>query len=127
MGRPAIMTDGPEQLPEHELLARVFRALGDATRLRLLDVLSEGGGATQSELMARVGATQSRTSEHLTCLRWCGLVEARREGRAIRYAISDTHGPEMLRLARSFMAGNPLAVGGSRASDAVVQEREAAE
>lgn len=121
------MTDGTEELPEHELIARVFRTLGDATRLRLLDALSEGGSATQSELMARVGATQSRTSEHLTCLRWCGLVEARRDGRAVRYAIADSHALSLMQLAREFMETNPNAVGGSRPADLVVSELEAAE
>jgi DNA-binding transcriptional ArsR family regulator len=114
MGRPAITTTEPIVLPEHELLARVFRALGDATRLRMLEVLADVGEATQSELMVLVGATQSRASEHLSCLTWSGLVTGRRDGRSMRYQLADGHAQEFLALARTFLATNERAVGGCR-------------
>jgi DNA-binding transcriptional ArsR family regulator len=114
MGRPAITTREPLVLPEHELLARVFRALGDATRLRMLEVLAEVGEATQSELMVLVGATQSRASEHLSCLTWSGLVDGHREGRSMRYRLSDGHAQELIAVARRFLMTNERAVGGCR-------------
>jgi DNA-binding transcriptional ArsR family regulator len=120
MGRPAITTSGPQILPEHELLARIFRTLGDATRLRLLEALDEVGSATQSELMTLVGATQSRASEHLSCLTWCGLVEATRDGRSMRYSLTDGRAAEMVATARAFMAANERAVGGCTPAESQV-------
>jgi DNA-binding transcriptional ArsR family regulator len=117
MGRPAITTTEPLVLPEHELLARVFRALGDATRLRMIEVLAEVGEATQSELMVLVGATQSRASEHLSCLTWSGLVDGRRDGRSMRYQLADGHAQEFIALSRRFLATNERAVGGCHAGD----------
>jgi len=76
------------RLSEADLLARFFRALGDPTRLRLLSLLSERE-RTVTELVEAVGAPQGRISTHLGCLRWCGLVTARREGRQMIYAITD--------------------------------------
>jgi DNA-binding transcriptional ArsR family regulator len=111
MGRPAITTREPEALPEHELLARIFRTLGDPTRLRMLEVLADVDEATQTELMERVGATQSRASEHLSCLTWCGFVEQRRDGRRTRYRLSDNRALTFMALAREFLAENERAVG----------------
>lgn len=111
MGRPAIITAEPVALPERELLARVFRTLGDPTRLRLLEALAEAGEASQSELVARVRASQSRASEHLACLNWCGFVEARRHGRTVRYRLTDERAGKFIALAREFLRDNPRAVG----------------
>lgn len=111
MGRPAITTRAPESLPEHELLARIFRTLGDPTRLRILEALMDVDEATQSELMAAVGATQSRASEHLSCLTWCGFVDQRRDGRRTRYRLSDGRAGAFIALARQFLAENERAVG----------------
>ncbi len=115
MGRPAITTREAEALPEHELLARVFRTLGDPTRLRMLEVLAEVDEATQTELMTAVGATQSRASEHLSCLTWCGFVEQRRDGRRTRYRLSDKRAGMFMVLAREFFRENERAVGLCRA------------
>jgi DNA-binding transcriptional ArsR family regulator len=111
VSRPAIVTAEPVALPRHELLARVFRTLGDATRLRLLEVLLEVREATQSELLDRVDVTQSRASEHLSCLTWCGLIAAERQGRTVRYRTIDDRAATMLALARSFLDDNEVAVG----------------
>lgn len=111
MGRPGIVTPEPIALPEHELLARVFRTLGDATRLRLLDTLLDAGQATQRELVDAVDAPQPRVSEHLRCLVWCGLVAAERDGRTTVYRILDARAEQLLALARAFLADNAAAVG----------------
>lgn len=111
MARPGIITPEPIALPEHELLARVFRTLGDATRLRLLDTLLDAGQATQRELVDAVDAPQPRVSEHLRCLVWCGLVTAERHGRATVYRIHDGRAEQFLALARTFLDDNAAAVG----------------
>jgi DNA-binding transcriptional ArsR family regulator len=112
MGRPGIVTFEPTELPEHELLARVFRTLGDSTRLRMIERLLEVGEASQSELIESVGATQSRASEHLSCLAWCGFVRMERHGRTARYCLVGGHPEQFIKLARGFLRDNPNAVGG---------------
>ena len=84
------------------LLAGFFRVLGDSTRLRLLTLLLERD-QTVSELVRALSAPQGRVSTHLGCLRWCGFVTARREGRQMVYAIADPRVRELLRLASTMM------------------------
>ncbi|MEP6730845.1 MAG: metalloregulator ArsR/SmtB family transcription factor [bacterium] len=64
-----------------------FRALGDETRLRLLEILSPGERAV-ADLMAETALGQSLVSHHLRTLRRAGLVTTRREGRWMYYAIN---------------------------------------
>lgn len=111
MGRPSIVTPEPIALPEHELLARVFRTLGDATRLRLLEELLERGEANQNELVEAVGAPQPRVSEHLGCLAWCGLIAAERDGRTVTYRVIDPRAERFVAMAREFLTENAVAVG----------------
>jgi ArsR family transcriptional regulator len=63
-----------------------FRALGDETRLRILESLIEGD-RTVSELIDLLGIGQSLVSHHLRILRDAGLVIDRREGRWVYYEI----------------------------------------
>lgn len=83
-----------------DLHARFFRALGDPTRIRLLRVLTatSSGECSVSELVAAIDAPQSRVSTHLGCLRWCGLVQTRREGKQVYYRIADPRVRELLAL-----------------------------
>jgi DNA-binding transcriptional ArsR family regulator len=83
---------------EAELLARFFRVLGDPTRVRLLHLLLEAhtGECTVSELVVALAAPQSRVSTHLGCLRWCGLVHTRREGKQVYYRVADPRVRELL-------------------------------
>ena len=68
------------------LAAFRFRALGDETRLAILELLV-GGERAVADLMEVTGLGQSLVSHHLRSLRECGLVSTRREGRWIRYSI----------------------------------------
>lgn len=111
MGRPGIVTAEPAALPEHELLARVFRTLGDATRLRLLETLLDRGEATQTELVDAVRAPQPRVSEHLRCLVWCGLITSERAGRTVSYRVLDPRTEGFIAMAREFVVENAVAVG----------------
>jgi DNA-binding transcriptional ArsR family regulator len=83
-----------------ELHARFFRALGDPTRIRLLQIMTEApaGECSVGELVAMVAAPQSRVSTHLGCLRWCGLVQTRREGKQVYYRVADPRVRELLAL-----------------------------
>lgn len=65
-----------------------FRALGDETRLRLLELLTDGE-RTVGDLIDATGLGQSLVSHHLRTLRQAGLVITRRDGRWIHYGIVD--------------------------------------
>ena len=71
-----------------EVLARFGHALSDPTRTRLLLALREGPGYP-SELAEMLGVTRQNLSNHLACLRGCGLVVAIPEGRRSRYELAD--------------------------------------
>ena len=83
-----------------DLAARFFRVLGDPTRLRLLSLLMDAptGEYSVSELVTALDAPQSRISTHLGCLRWCGLVQARREGKQVYYRVADPRIRDLLAL-----------------------------
>ena len=68
--------------------ARLFRVLGDPTRLGVLRLLLERP-RTVSELVEAMGSSQSKLSNHLACLRWCRLVDGEREGRHVTYRVTD--------------------------------------
>lgn len=70
-----------------EAVRRVGRALADATRGRILLELSDGP-RYPSELAAALGSTRANMSNHLSCLRGCGLVRAFPEGRQVRYELA---------------------------------------
>jgi DNA-binding transcriptional ArsR family regulator len=72
-----------------EVLARFGHALSDPTRTRLLLALREQPGYP-SELAETLGATRQNLSNHLACLRGCGLVVAVPEGRRTRYELADS-------------------------------------
>lgn len=87
------------------LLAKFFRALGDPTRLRILHaVLEEEKNVT--ELVRITGAPQGRVSTHLACLRWCGYVSARRDGRKVYYRVTDPRIRELTGLASQLVGDN---------------------
>ena len=69
--------------------ARLWAALGDPMRIRLLDLLLERGEATASTLGGALPITRQGVSKHLTVLERDGLVTARRSGRAVLYAVRE--------------------------------------
>jgi DNA-binding transcriptional ArsR family regulator len=71
-------------------LADTFKVLGDTTRVRILDVLSQTELCVQ-DLAGILGLTQSAVSHQLRLLRSSRLVRTRRDGRQIFYALDDDH------------------------------------
>jgi len=65
-----------------------FRALGDETRLRILEILV-AGECSVGELVSELGIGQSLMSHHLRILREAGLVTDRRAGRWVHYALAE--------------------------------------
>lgn len=70
-----------------DTLERVGTALADPTRRRILRILTNGP-AYPAELAEQLGVGRTNVSNHLTCLRGCGLVRATREGRQVRYDLA---------------------------------------
>jgi DNA-binding transcriptional ArsR family regulator len=66
---------------------RLWAALGDPMRIRLLDLLLERGEATASTLAGALPITRQGVSKHLAVLERDGLVTAHRSGREVRYAV----------------------------------------
>jgi len=66
---------------------RLWAALGDPMRLRVVDLLLERGEATASALAAALPITRQGTAKHLGVLERSGLVTSRRTGREVRFAV----------------------------------------
>src|SRR5919199_822756 len=95
----------PDQPLEADLLAKYFRVLGDRTRLRILDLVSEGERSV-GDLAGELGEPQPKVSNHLACLRWCGFVTTRREHRTVHYRVSDKRVAAIVALAHELLADN---------------------
>jgi ArsR family transcriptional regulator, cadmium/lead-responsive transcriptional repressor len=68
---------------------RLWAALGDPTRLRLLDLLLEHGETTASALATELPLTRQGIAKHLAVLERVDLVRARRAGRETRFTVRD--------------------------------------
>jgi DNA-binding transcriptional ArsR family regulator len=71
-----------------DVLARFGHALSDPTRTRVLLALRDGP-AYPADLAGLLGVSRTNLSNHLACLRGCGLVVAVPEGRRTRYELAD--------------------------------------
>jgi DNA-binding transcriptional ArsR family regulator len=100
----ATIVVGVDQKEELDTLARVGTALADDKRRRILVRLLDGP-AYPAELADLLGTGRANVSNHLACLRGCGLVIAQREGRFVCYQLAHPGLAAALRL----LAGVPLA------------------
>lgn len=73
-----------------DVMTRLGRAMADPTRSRILLRLLEGP-SHPAELARELELTRSNVSNHLSCLRGCGIIVAVPEGRRTRYEIADAH------------------------------------
>jgi len=71
-----------------ELAAKLFRGLGDLSRLNVLSALRDGP-LSVGDIVGRTGLTQPNASMHLRCLADCGLVTKERRGRFVHYEVAD--------------------------------------
>ena len=105
----AVLETAPFRLPdapgEQDLLAKYFRALGDPTRLRVLELIADGERSV-GDLVTALGLSQPKVSNHLACLRWCGFVTTRREHRTIYYRLADDRLRQIVMLARELLSQN---------------------
>jgi ArsR family transcriptional regulator len=78
-----------------ERAARLFRAMGDGPRLRILELL-EAGERCVTELVTILGEKFPTVSQRLRILRFEGLVVRRRQGNHLFYALADRHVADLL-------------------------------
>ena len=100
-----VQTQHPRNDSRLLLTARFFRVLGDPTRLRILELLIEGEKSV-TELVEAIGSAQGRVSSHLACLRWCGLIATRRDGKHVYYQLTDERVQELVSVAQAALAGS---------------------
>jgi ArsR family transcriptional regulator, cadmium/lead-responsive transcriptional repressor len=103
---------------EPELVGKYFRALGDPTRVRILELLREHGELSVGELVQRLGQSQPKVSNHLACLRWCGFVHTRRDHPTVYYRVADDRVTQLLTLAQALLSDNAEHVAACRRVDA---------
>lgn len=85
------------------LKAKLFRGLSDPSRLSILEALRDGP-LTVTEIVSATGLSQSNASNHLGCLRDCGLVSRQQTGSYVSYQLSDERVAMLLNLADEFLA-----------------------
>jgi ArsR family transcriptional regulator len=98
----------------------LFRSLGDETRLRIVARLA-AGEARVVDLTGELGLAQSTVSKHLACLRGCGLVDYRTEGRQSFYALTRPELMDLLRVADGVLAATGAAAAPCLASGAALR------
>lgn len=85
------------------LKAKLFRGFADSSRLAILDALRHRS-LTVTEIATLTGLSQSNVSNHLACLRDCGLVSGSQHGRYVRYRLSDERVTAILSLSEELLA-----------------------
>ena len=71
-----------------QLKAKLFRGFGESSRLLIIECLRDGPKSV-GEIVAASGLTQPNVSNHLACLRECGLLSAEQNGKYVYYKIGD--------------------------------------
>src|SRR5215210_4476929 len=108
--REASLARAPFALEESptrpELVGKYFRALGDPTRVRIIELLDEYGELSVRELVGHLGQSQPKVSNHLACLRWCGFVHTRRNHPTVYYRVANERVMMLLALVRTLLADN---------------------
>lgn len=105
--RGSEVTRAPDPEQRHwELHAKFFDGLANPTRLRIVELLLERGELNVGQITEAVGMSQGQVSNQLACLKWCGYVTSRSEGRCVYYRVTDPRIREMIRLARAIVADN---------------------
>lgn len=99
--------------------AALFHSLSDRTRLAILRRLTEGE-ARVADLVGQLGLAQSTVSAHVACLRDCGLVDGRAQGRQVFYSLARPELIDLLRAAEAVLAatGNAVALCPNYGTDA---------
>lgn len=90
-----------------EMVAATLRVLADPTRIRLMEVLNERGGATVSALSTCVRSSQQNVSKQLSVLHQAGIVSRHREGVWVRYELADWTGVWLIEQLAAALGADP--------------------
>lgn len=88
-----------------ELAAKYFRALGDPTRLRIVELLMSGP-LSVTDLTRELRLPQSNVSNHIACLRWCGFVTSENRGKWTYYSVGNSKVRNIIDLVRTMVSAN---------------------
>lgn len=77
------------------MILKALTALAEPTRLRAMQILSDGQEICVCDLMRRLDASQSRISRHMAVLKQAGLVVDRRDAQWVRYRITPDLPPHL--------------------------------
>lgn len=91
------------------MAAKLFHGFADPTRLAILLALTNGERRVV-DLVREVGSSQPNVSGHLACLKDCGLVADRPEGRQVFYRIALAEVYDVLRAAEGVLAATGIAI-----------------
>ncbi|MFQ3708739.1 ArsR/SmtB family transcription factor [Staphylococcus equorum] len=86
-----------------ELKAHFIHGLSNKARLTILELL-KSNEMTVNEIVEKSKISQSSISQHLSCLKGCGLVSSRQEGKYVYYQIKNNQILELLKLIDSVVA-----------------------
>jgi DNA-binding transcriptional ArsR family regulator len=88
---------------ELELKTKLFRGFSDTSRLSILEALRDKP-LNVGEIVQATGLSQSNISNHLGCLRDCGLVTSEQRGRYTYYRLTDDRIDSLLRVAEELLS-----------------------
>ncbi|MDE0803757.1 MAG: metalloregulator ArsR/SmtB family transcription factor [Acidimicrobiales bacterium] len=93
----------PSERTDIELASKLFRSLGDPMPLAIIEILADGEHRV-IDLVHRLDSSQPNVSGHLACLKECGLVTDRPEGRAVRYRLAHDELFDLLRAGETLLS-----------------------
>lgn len=103
--QPAAATEAVQHRVVYQMKAEFFRILGHPVRVRILELLKDGErtvGDLQNELQMDSGGT----SQHLGVLRKHGILEGRREGTSVYYAVRDPRIFQLLEVSKQILTSS---------------------
>jgi DNA-binding transcriptional ArsR family regulator len=94
----------PELERLYEVVSGYFGLLAEPTRLKILNAICDGERSV-SDIVERVGSTQTNVSRHLNLMYGKGVLKRRRDGQLTFYSIADPNVITLCRTACVHMAG----------------------
>jgi DNA-binding transcriptional ArsR family regulator len=101
----SVETGAPVLTDSDIITADLFQVLASPIRLGVVRLLLDGERSV-ADLLSAMNIAQPRLSNHLACLRNCGLVRTRRQGNFIYYAVADPRVVEIVRMGEALAALN---------------------
>ena len=86
----------------NQLISNVFKAMAHPTRLQIIKLLKDGELCV-CDILPNLDSEQSNTSQHLTVLKNQGIVESKKDGAKVIYAIRNKEVYEMINLAETII------------------------